>query len=195
MNSVKQLRYRSRGQALIGLIIALAIIASVIAFMYGGGTRTGNVYSNSIQRANMTACGEYTSQIRQAIMMYRQDYGHNPPSLDALSKYGVTAEMYNSPGCVYGYDSASGRLSAPGGPGQGAGPGASAAYDEGGEGRRRDLNSQPAPPPVVVGNGGPQTSSPAPAPAAPSGPPANTSGPSTTVVGPGGMPIHVPTGP
>ena len=113
-----------RGQALIGLLIALAIIATLIAVMYGGSGQRGGggVYDNSIERAQATACGVYTEQIRAAIMEYRQGNESNPPNLDALKKYGVTQDMYDSPGCVYSYDPSNGHLYAPNSmrPGQGA---------------------------------------------------------------------------
>ena len=81
MNNINRRRYAIRGQALIGLIIALAIIATIIAVMYGGQHK--GVYGEAERRAQMTACGEYTGQIRQAIMT-----GDNTamPMLDTLSQ-------------------------------------------------------------------------------------------------------------
>jgi type II secretory pathway pseudopilin PulG len=112
MKNVKQRRFESQGQALIGLLVVIAIILIVMAAMNGGGGHK-TIYGNAIQRADVTVCGAYTSQIRDAIVMYRQDYNQNPPNLEALSKYGVRPEMYNSPGCVYSYDPSTGEVSAP----------------------------------------------------------------------------------
>ena len=182
-----RLKASKQGQALIGLLIALAIIVSVIAAIYGGGMNKG-VYGGAIIRADQTACGEYTGQIHQAIMMYRQDYEHNPPNLQALSKYGVTADMYNAPGCSYTYDPNTGRLFAP----DNSRPGQTAPVQA--------ATPPAAPPPSYQGNSTP----PAPAPVQTYGQPANQDGggaqqgggsPATTVVGPGGMTIRVPTGP
>ena len=159
-----QVRASWRGQALIGLIIALAIIATITAVMIGG--RFGGVYGGAQHRAEMTVCGIYTEQINAAIMQYKGDNeGKYPPSLEALSKYGVVPEMYNSPGCVYQYDPSTGILTAPNGmrPG-GAGDG------EPGHRHHRDGQNSPD-----------QQAAPG-------------TLPTTTVPGPGGMSIKVPTG-
>ncbi|HEY3329808.1 MAG TPA: type II secretion system protein [Capsulimonadaceae bacterium] len=163
---------RRAGQAIIGLLIAMAILVAVGAAMMG---KFGGVYQTSIDKTNITVCGEYTSQIRQAISMYKQDNeGKNPPSLAALSKYGVINEMFNSPGCVYGYDPTSGEVTPP--------------------------NSRPGAPPAAPSTQTGSGATPAPA-ASPNAAPAPSTGPrgpgglpSTTVSGPGGMPIRVPTG-
>jgi hypothetical protein len=56
------------------------------------------------ERGYQAACGIYEAQINQAIMMYREDHNHNPPSLDALKKYGLTDDMIHAPDCVFQYD-------------------------------------------------------------------------------------------
>jgi len=192
MNNPNRRRYEVRGQALIGLLIAMAIIMTIMAVMYG---HHGGVYGGAEKRANDTVCGIYTDQIRQAISMYRQDYEHNPPDLASLSKYGVTAEMYNSPGCVYTYDATTGRVFAPTSmrPGAPANSGDTGSGQEGGFRHHRHDDSvagQGAQPPGQAGG----------QPAQPqdeglSGSPPPASPPTTTVSGPGGIAIHVPTGP
>ncbi len=162
-------RKEAHGQALIGLLVAMALIAIVGAALMGQFKQ--GVYRDSIHRADMTACGFYTEQLRAAVMQYKQDNdGKNPPSLASLSKYGVVAEMYNAPGCVYGYDPNTGQLHPPNSmrPGDTA-PG-------------RSAEGEPAP-------------SPSSAPAAAPGPGPQNPGnlPSTTVSG-GGISVKVPTG-
>ncbi|MDR3707740.1 MAG: hypothetical protein P4L33_05540 [Capsulimonadaceae bacterium] len=178
-----------RGQALIGLIIAIAIIITITAAMWGGMHK--GVYGGAMDRANATMCISYTEQIRAAIMQYKSDYdGKNPPSLDALSKYGVVAEMYNTPGCVYQYDPNTGILTAPDNMRPGAPGGVAAGDGEGGHRHHHQADS----------TGGDQgTAAPAnqtaPAAAPPAAPPAPAGGlPTTSVQGPGGMSIRVPTG-
>jgi len=169
---------RDRGQTIVALLIAVAILAAVAAAMMG---KFGGVYQGSIDRANQTACGAYTAQIRQAISMYKQDNdGKNPPSLQSLGKYGVIKDMYDAPGCSYGYDAATGEVTAPD-----MRPGAV---------RQTGPATAGAPSPAAAPYAAPNAPQSAAPPAAPGPGPRNPGNlPSTTVSG-GGMSIKVPTG-
>jgi FtsZ-interacting cell division protein ZipA len=113
MSSHSQSPRSQRGQVLIGVLIAIALLALVGSALYMQ-LKKGGAYSNAIGSANNVSCISYTGQIRQAMMMYKQDNdGKNPPDLNALKKYGVTSEMINSPGCEYGYDASTGRIKEP----------------------------------------------------------------------------------
>jgi len=97
-----------RGQMLIGMIIVIAIILAMTAY----SLRPHGVTQTAMERGEMTPCIAYTGQIREAIMMYKQDNGTYPPDLASLSKQGVTPEMYSAP-CTFGYDSSTGALTPP----------------------------------------------------------------------------------
>jgi len=103
---------RSRaGQTLIGLLVALAIIAILAAIIIPPIAARHHQKGQALtptERGYQAACGIYEAQINQAIMMYRQDHNSNPPSLDALKKYGLTDDMIHAPDCVFQYDPATG---------------------------------------------------------------------------------------
>ena len=84
-----------------GLIETLVVLAIVMVLAYlliprltGAGKTPEEKKRTPIGRAKMTAGAEYTAQINQAMMMYKQDNdNNNPPNLQALKSYGVTDEM------------------------------------------------------------------------------------------------------
>jgi len=121
-----------RGQALIGLIIVIAIIIAMTAYF----NRPHGVYDSSIHDANMTACTMYSSQIKAAIMQYKQDNNANPPDLQSLKKYGVVSDMITAP-CTFGYDPSTGALYPPGAPV----PAPTASASSGNSGGALDLSS------------------------------------------------------
>jgi len=154
-----------RGQTLIGLLIAIFLLSIVGASLYLQLRKGGPGGRSPEDQANEVACSEYTSQIRQAIMQYKQDNeGRNPPDLKSLGKYGVTPDILNAPGCSYPYDPSTGTVqNGVSKPGQPA--------------RQFSQQSSPGQSPS-----GPQSSG------GPSGLP------TTTVNGPSGAPIRVPSG-
>lgn len=99
-------RRHQQGQwTIVGSLIAIAIIIALAAIyipkMLKPATHTGE-QSSAIEAAQGSACSVYTSQINQAVSMYRSDHdGAVPPSLDDLKKYGVTDDMVHAPGCAF----------------------------------------------------------------------------------------------
>lgn len=95
-----------RGQwTIIGSLVAIAILIALAAIyipkMLKPATHTGEQRS-AIQEGQGAACSVYTSQMNQAVSMYRSDHeGAAPPSLDDLKKYGVTDDMVHAPGCAF----------------------------------------------------------------------------------------------
>ncbi len=95
-----------RGQwTIIGSLVAIAILIALAAVyipkMLKPATHTGEQHS-AIQEGQGAACSVYTSQMNQAVSMYRSDHeGAAPPSLDDLKKYGVTDDMVHAPGCTF----------------------------------------------------------------------------------------------
>jgi competence protein ComGC len=95
------------GQTLVGLLVVLVIIAILAVIMVpqiAGRHHEKGQPLTPRERGYQAACGIYESQINQSIMMYRQDHNSNPPSLDALKRYGLTDDMIHSPDCVFQYD-------------------------------------------------------------------------------------------
>ncbi len=112
--SVRFRRVQQRGQwTIIGLIVAMAIIVILSAYLYPkymapGGT-DGSVQSPE-QDAQDVACGTYYQQIGDAIIEYKDEHGHVPHSLRALKSEGVTKDMYDDPFCKFTYDPQTGML-------------------------------------------------------------------------------------
>ena len=76
------------------VIVIIAVLALIMIPRLTGAGQKGKKKHTPIQRAKDTAGLSYTSQINQAIMMYKQDHDEqNPPSLQSLKTYGVTDEM------------------------------------------------------------------------------------------------------
>jgi len=102
----KHAKKHQQGQwTIIGSLVAIAILIALAAIyipkMLKPATRTGEQRS-AIQAGQGAACDVYTSQINQAVSMYRSDHdGATPPSLDALQKYGVTNDIIHAPGCAF----------------------------------------------------------------------------------------------
>lgn len=102
---------RQRGQTLIGLLIALFLLSIVGGTLYMQLHKSGGGGKSPEEAADQVACTEYVSQIRQAIMQYKQDNdGRNPPDLQSLKKYGVTSDILDAPGCSYDYDASTGSV-------------------------------------------------------------------------------------
>lgn len=103
---------RRAGQTLVGFLVVLVIIgilAAIIVPRVAGRHHQPGQPLTPRERSYQTACGVYEGQINQAIMMYRMDHSEqNPPSLDALSTYGVTNDMIHSPDCIFQYDPSTG---------------------------------------------------------------------------------------
>lgn len=95
-----------RGQwTIVGSLLAVAILlvlaVVLIPKMLKPAAHPGEARS-AIQEGQGAACSVYTSQINQAVSMYRSDHdGAAPPSLDDLKKYGVTDDMLHAPGCAF----------------------------------------------------------------------------------------------
>lgn len=100
------------GQTLVGLLVALVIIAILAAILIPGIAARHHKPGQPLtprERGYQAACGIYEAQINQAIMMYKQDNNNqNPPSLDALKPYGVTDDIIHAPDCVFQYDPSTG---------------------------------------------------------------------------------------
>ncbi|MBC8142554.1 MAG: type II secretion system protein [Armatimonadetes bacterium] len=77
------------------VIVIIAVLALIlIPRLTGAGKTPEEQRKTPIGRAKTTAGAEYTAQIAQAIMMYKQDNDDTlPPTLQALKPYGVTDEM------------------------------------------------------------------------------------------------------
>lgn len=99
-------RKLQQGQwTIVGSLIAIAILIAVAAIyipkMLRPATHSGEQRS-AIQAGQGAACSVYTSQINQAVSMYRSDHdGATPASLDDLQKYGVTNDILHAPGCSF----------------------------------------------------------------------------------------------
>lgn len=95
-----------RGQwTIVGSLIAIAILVALaillIPKMLKPAVHPGEARS-AIQEGQGAACSVYTSQLNQAVSMYRSDHeGAAPPSLDDLKKYGVTDDIVHAPGCAF----------------------------------------------------------------------------------------------
>ena len=95
------------GQTLVGLLVVIVIIGVLALIMVpqiAGRHHGKGQQLTPRERGYQSACGIYEAQINQSIMMYRQDHNSNPPSLDALKRYGLTDDMIHSPDCVFQYD-------------------------------------------------------------------------------------------
>jgi type II secretory pathway pseudopilin PulG len=152
---------------LVAVLVLLALGAWLIPRIAARHHKAGATAPTPYERGEAVACGAYMSQIDEAIMMYKQDNGKNPPDLASLQRYGVTPEMLNAPDCTYQYNPTNGHVSA-----QAAGfavPGSTA---------------QPA------ATASPTTSSPMGSAPAPQSPPQQNN---TTSVSGGGITVKVPT--
>jgi competence protein ComGC len=108
-------RTQQRGQwTLIGLIVAMAIIAILCAWLYPRllkpGVGVDGTGQSPEQQAEGVACGSYYQQIGDAIVSYKDTHGALPPSLASLRAQGVTADMYDDPACKFVYNPATGML-------------------------------------------------------------------------------------
>jgi hypothetical protein len=115
---------RQRGLALVGLLIAVALIAVAVVVIYGrkpstppptrpGGPTT--TLGQSMEKGTEVACMNNLRQIRDAISMERLNDPNNaapPPNLQALQKDGISPTMLACPVThqPYRYDPATGRV-------------------------------------------------------------------------------------
>jgi hypothetical protein len=107
---------RQRGQwSLVGVLVALAIVAILSAWYYARvlkpqpGSHNGRPAAE--QQAYGVACTAYESQMNQAASLYKQDNeGRAPASFDDLKKYGVTDDMIHTEGCQFQLDPATGTV-------------------------------------------------------------------------------------
>jgi hypothetical protein len=98
---------------LIGLIVAMAIIAILSVWLYPRYMKPGGVdgsVASPEQDAQGIACTTYYNEIGDAIVQYKDANGHPPPNLQALHSQGVSPDMYNDPECGFQYDSQTGML-------------------------------------------------------------------------------------
>ena len=121
---------KQRGMALVGILIAVALIAVAVVFLYGkraktpaptrpGGPQT--TLGQSMEKGTEVACMNNLRQIRAAIDMEKltdPESGGPPPNLAVLSRDGVTKDMLACPVThqPYQYNPASGvvRCATPG---------------------------------------------------------------------------------
>ncbi len=109
-------RKQQRGQwTLVGILVSLAIIAILSAWYYAkilkpqAGSHNGRPAAE--QKAYGAVCGEYQSQITQAIALYKDDHNDRPPrSFEALRKYGVTDDIVKAEGCQFQLDASTGTV-------------------------------------------------------------------------------------
>jgi hypothetical protein len=115
---------RHHGQALIGLLVVVAILIGLYMMFLGprqgeDGESRPSVAKQSIDRASNVAGDSNISQIQMAISMFRSDNGRPPASLDELKKSsyakGFPPEMWVDPVTKrpLAYDPATGRVSSP----------------------------------------------------------------------------------
>ena len=102
-----------RGQwGLIASLVTVALLIGISAWYYAkmlkpaAGSKNGTPAAE--QAAYGVACTSYVSQMNQAASMYKSDNGKPPTSFDDLKKYGVTSEMYQTPGCQFQLDASTG---------------------------------------------------------------------------------------
>jgi prepilin-type N-terminal cleavage/methylation domain-containing protein len=100
------------------VVAILLILMAVLLPRYIGGKDavTGKKIASPKQRAQQVQGVSYSSQISQAITMYKMDHDEQPPpSLSELTRYGITSEMLIEPVSKkpYGYNPQTGQLSNP----------------------------------------------------------------------------------
>ena len=116
-------RARRAGLGLIEVLVVLALLVVLAAFLYprlagGGRDAAGQRVAAPRQRAQQAGGASYIAQINQAVSLYRMDNGgRNPPALRALKRYGVTDEMLLDPVTrqPLAFDPRTGRVGAPSG--------------------------------------------------------------------------------
>jgi competence protein ComGC len=97
---------------LVGLLLTIAIITIVAAMYYpkiaAEHSQAGEALTPK-ERAYGAGCEVYTSQMNDAVSMYKSDHDDHPPTdVNQLKKYGVTDEMINAQGCSFQIDPSSG---------------------------------------------------------------------------------------
>jgi type II secretory pathway pseudopilin PulG len=110
--NLRQLQQRGQG-TLIGLLVTMAIIVILAAWLYPRYMKPGGVdgsVASPEQDAQDVACGTYYQQIGEAIVSYKDSHGTVPPNLQALRSEGVTPDMYNDPDCKFQYNPQTGML-------------------------------------------------------------------------------------
>jgi type II secretory pathway pseudopilin PulG len=117
MQTRQHMRARQqRGQwTLVGLLVSLAIIAILSSWYYAKvlkpqlGSHNGKPAAE--QKAYASVCSEYQSQMTQAVAMYKDEHNdRNPPSFEALRKYGVTDDILKAEGCQFQLDASTGTV-------------------------------------------------------------------------------------
>ena len=113
---MKHSRKMQRGQwSLIGTLVAVAILIALAAWLIPKyalrHSESPKDPATPIERAHGAGCVDYTSQMNQAVELYKQDHDDQlPKSLDDLKQYKVTDEMIHAQGCVYQLDSTTGQV-------------------------------------------------------------------------------------
>lgn len=114
---MRRLRSEQGWITLIELLVAAVIIMGVAWLYLGRSVQTpGGLEQTTpgaaLQQARGVECMSNLRSVRQAIGAYRASQEANPPSLDALQSYGISAEFRKCPagGEPYQYDPNTGNV-------------------------------------------------------------------------------------
>jgi len=115
--------FDKRGQAavgLIGILVSVAILLLVLRYFIFPVGNTSSVGTNlpeeSMKRGEGVVCMQNLRSIRQSIEAWKvSNDGENPPSLDQLSEYKSTPEIFKCAvgGEAYTYDAQTGSVKCP----------------------------------------------------------------------------------